>query len=298
MYILMLFLDASYKLVDFPKRLHFFIKNHLFHESLFSTSNRSDSDSTPYTTFVTATVLSEEKLNNFRRDYRYRLILEHVDFKLGHKYQLQLKPETIDFYRMNPNLLNLSKVGSPRTFYYPKLGWISPTIIRYLYVNQRIRELFGEAGIQKIAEIGIGFGGQFAITSTSLNLKEFSLYDLPVVLDLAEKTLDKAGLLPRTFTKKSINPVESENFDLVISNYAFSELPIDIQSDYIFKMLGKSRCGYITMNSGRSDVSGRSAGKMSLAEIIELLPPCEILEEDPKTGPDNYIIVWGHRASR
>ena len=265
---------------------------------MFSTSNRSDSDSTPYTNFVASTILSKKKLNKFRTDYRYRLILEHVDFKLGYKYQRLLTPDTFDFYRINPNLFNLSKVGSPRTFYYPKLGWISPTIIRYLYVNQRIRELFGEAGIQKIAEIGIGFGGQFAITSTSLNLKEFSLYDLPVVLDLAEKTLDKAGLLPRTFTKKSINPVESENFDLVISNYAFSELPRDIQSDYIFKMLGKSRCGYITMNSGRSDVSGRSAGKMSLAEIIELLPPCEILEEDPKTGPDNYIIVWGHRASR
>lgn len=298
MYIFMLVLDAFYKLVDFPKRLHFFVKNYLSHKSLFSTSNRSDSDSTPYTNFVASTILNEKKLNKFRTDYRYRLILEHVDFKLGYKYQCLLTPATFDFYRMNPNLFNLSKVGSPRTFYYAKLGWISPTIIRYLYVNQRIQELFGKSSIQKIAEIGIGFGGQFGVTSTSLNLKEFSLYDLPVVLDLAEKTLDKAELSSSIFTKKSINPVESEDCDLVISNYAFSELPKDIQRDYIFKMLGKSRCGYITMNSGRSDVSGRSAGKMSLAEIVELLPSCEILEEDPKTGPDNYIIVWGHRATR
>ena len=298
MYILMLILDASYKLIDFPSRLYFFIKNYLSHESMFSTSNRSDSDSTPYTKFVASAITNEKKLNNFRTDYKYRLILEHVDFKLGNEYHRRLTPETIDFYRLNPNLVNLSKVGSPRTFYYPKLGWISPTIIRYLYVNQRINELFGETIFQRIAEIGIGFGGQFAVTSTSLNLKEFSLYDLPVVLELAEQTLDKAELLSNIFTKKSINPVESENYDLVISNYAFSELPEEIQRDYIFKMLGKSRCGYITMNSGRSNISGRSSGKMSLAEIVELLPTCEILEEDPKTGPDNYIIVWGHRASR
>jgi hypothetical protein len=298
MCILMLILDAFYKLIDFPRRLYFFIKNYLSYESLFSTSNRSDSDSAPYTTFVASTILNEKKLNNFRTDYRYRLILEHVDFKLGYKYQRLLTPATFDFYRMNPNLFNLSKVGSPRTFYYSDLGWISPTIIRYLYVDQKIHELFGDANIQRMAEIGIGFGGQFAVTSASFNLKEFSLYDLPVVLDLAEKTLDKAELSSSIFEKKSINPVESENYDLVISNYAFSELPRDIQRDYIFKMLGKSRCGYITMNSGRSDVSGRSVGKMSLAEIVELLPSCEILEEDPKTGPDNYIIVWGHRASR
>ena len=121
------------------------------------------------------------------------------------------------------------------------------------------------------------------------------MYDLPVVLDLAEKTLERAELISSSFTKKSIDPVEPEIYDLVISNYAFSELPEAVQRDYIAKMLGASRCGYITMNSGRSNISGRSTGKMSLLEITELLPPCEILEEDPKTGPDNYIIVWGHQ---
>lgn len=291
----MVSLNAIYKLIDFPKKLQFFVRNHFYGDSLFSTSNRSDSDSTSYTSFVASAIVSDKRLKTFRKDYRYRLILEHVDFILGFDYLRRLTPATLDFYRKNPPLINLSKIGSPRTFYYPKLGWVSPTVIRYLYVNQNIKELFGESGIQKVAEIGIGFGGQFAVTARSLNAAEFSMYDLPVVLELAEKTLEKAELISSSFTKKSIDPVEPEIYDLVISNYAFSELPEAVQRDYIAKMLGASRCGYITMNSGRSNVSGRSTGKMSLLEITELLPPCEILEEDPKTGPDNYIIVWGHQ---
>jgi hypothetical protein len=183
-------------------------------------------------------------------------------------------------------------------FYYPKLGWVSPTVIRYLYVNQNIQELFGGVSIKKVAEIGIGFGGQFAVTAKSLTTKEFSMYDLPVVLDLAEKTLERAELISSSFTKKNIDAVEPEIYDLVVSNYAFSELPEAVQRDYIKKILGTSRCGYITMNSGRTDFSGRSVGKMNLLEITELLPPCEILEEDPKTGPDNYIIIWGHQNHR
>jgi hypothetical protein len=298
LYLLMVFLNNAYKFVDFPKRLHFFIKNRLFGQSLFSTSNRSDSDSTPYTSFVSSTIVSKTGLNTFRKDYRYRLILEHVDYVLGFEYLRRLTPATLDFYRENPLLENLSKVGSPRVFYYPKLGWISPTIVRYLYVNQRIQDLFGERSVQKVAEIGIGFGGQFAVTSRSLKAKEFSMYDLPMVLDLAKKTLEKAELFSSAFVKKSISLVVPEPYDLVISNYAFSELPEAVQREYIAKILVTSRCGYITMNSGRTDVSGRSAGKLSLSEIIELLPACEILEEDPRTGPDNYIIVWGHRKTR
>lgn len=290
----MILLNSAYKLIDLPNRLNFFLKSHFFGKSLFSTSNRSDSDSTEYTSFVASTVVSKKKQSKFRRDYRYRLILEHVDFHLGYEYLRLLRTPTLNSYRENVPLINLSKVGSPRVFYYPNLGWVSPTIIRYLYVNQRIQDLFGERSFQKVAEIGIGFGGQFAISSKSLNVDEFSMYDLPAVLDLAEKTLENAQLLSSKFVKKSVSPVQPEIYDLVISNYAFSELPKTIQLDYIKKVLETSRRGYITMNSGRSDFSGRSVGKMSLQEIIELLPPCEVLEEVPKTGPDNYILVWGH----
>lgn len=295
MYTLMVLLDILYKAIDLPMRISFFVKNRLMGKSKFSTTRKSDSDSTPYTDFVSAAVREDKKLDKFRRAYSYRMILEHVNFQLGYQYSSRLTPTTIAFYLNDPTLKNLSKVGSPRVYYYPRLGWISPTVIRYLYVNQRVLDLFSSKGVQKVGEIGIGFGGQFAITSKSLRLTEYALYDLPVVLSLSEKTIGKANLLNGSFKQQSIDPVVPNSYDLVISNYAFSELPAEVQRDYISKIFKNTPCGYLTMNSGRSDLTGRSFGKMSLAEIQAAIPNCEILEEDPITGPDNYIIVWGHQ---
>ena len=297
MRILMLFLNAFYKALDLPIRISLFVKNRLLGKSKFSTTRKSDSDSTSYTDFVSAAVRDDKKLDRFRTAYSYRMILEHVDFQLGYEYLSRLTPTTIAFYLNDPTLKNLSKVGSPRVYYYPQLGWVSPTVIRYLYVNQRVLDLFSSKGVEKVGEIGIGFGGQFAITSKSMRLTEYSMYDLPVVLSLSEKTLGKANLLNGSFKQQSIDPVVPNSFDLVISNYAFSELPADVQRDYILKIFKNTSCGYLTMNSGRSDVTGRSFGKMSLAEIKTTIPGCEILEEDPLTGPDNYILVWGHQVS-
>jgi hypothetical protein len=294
---LMVCLDLFYKTVDLPFRITFFVKNRLMGKSKFSTTQKSDSDSTAYTDFVSAAIRDEKEFSKFRTAYSYRMILEHVDFKLGYEYLSRLTPTTIEFYVNNPTLLNLSKVGSPRVYYYSQLGWISPTIIRYLYVNQAVFNLFNNRDIEKIGEIGIGFGGQFAVTSKSLRSAEYSMYDLPVVLALAEKTLHEAKLLSGGFRPQAIDPVVQDSFDLIISNYAFSELPASVQQDYIAKIIKNSRCGYLTMNSGRTDITGRSFGKLSLLEIMEAIPGCEILEEDPKTGPDNYIIVWGHQVS-
>jgi len=81
---------------------------------------------------------------------------------------------------------------------------------------------------------------------------------------------------------------------LVISNYAFSELPLELQKIYIEKVIRKSKRGYLIMNSGMNNFSGRSDGKLHLAELRTLLPVFEILDEIPNTGPDNYVIVWGH----
>ena len=79
-----------------------------------------------------------------------------------------------------------------------------------------------------------------------------------------------------------------------MSNYAFSELPAELQKIYIEKVVSKSKRGYLIMNSGLYNYSGRSDGKLHLAELRTLLPEFEILEEIPNTGPDNYVIVWGH----
>jgi hypothetical protein len=34
---------------------------------------------------------------------------------------------------------------------------------------------------------------------------------------------------------------------------------------------------------------------MSLIELKELIPGCEVFGEEPLTSPDNYLLVWGHK---
>jgi hypothetical protein len=46
------------------------------------------------------------------------------------------------------------------------------------------------------------------------------------------------------------------------------------------------------MNSGRTNETGRSKGKLSINEIREYLPDSKVKEEIPLTGPDNYVLYW------
>jgi hypothetical protein len=78
-------------------------------------------------------------------------------------------------------------------------------------------------------------------------------------------------------------------YDLVISNYAFSELPSNLQMKYIEKILLNSKRGYLTMNSGISD-SEFKGDKLMLDDLKKLLPKFEVIPQD---YPGNYIVVWG-----
>ena len=46
------------------------------------------------------------------------------------------------------------------------------------------------------------------------------------------------------------------------------------------------------MNSGLGN--DRSTGKLKLNELKKLLPEFRVIEEEPLTSDQNYIIVWGH----
>jgi putative sugar O-methyltransferase len=291
----MVTLEIFYRAIDSVPKLLFLLDRRLKGSSLFSNSSKSDSDSTPYTKFIYNVNKKERIFKRFRRNYSYRVILEHVSYKIGKSYLNLLSPETINSYCENPRLIKLGSIGRPRKFYYRKLGWISPTILRYLYVNQNLSKIFSFKEIETVGEIGVGFGGQIAVTTEINNINSYAMYDLPPVLELSRKVLTGIGISMSRVTSKAIDPLTQDAYDLVISNYAFSELPYAIQTDYVSKILSNARCGYLTMNSGRTNYSGRSKGKMSLTELIALLPNAEVIEEDPLTGPDNYLIVWGHK---
>jgi hypothetical protein len=163
-------------------------------------------------------------------------------------------------------------------------------------VASDLQKHFGDNIGKKIVEIGGGYGGQLLVNDRLFNISEYHLYDLPPVLNLVCKYLE-SFILNCSYKLSTLNQSSGNDvFDLVISNYAFSELPSQLQRSYIKKIISKASKGYLTMNSGIGN-SRPTSSRLSINELRELLPAFDIVDENPITAPDNYIIVWGHRKS-
>ena len=118
-------------------------------------------------------------------------------------------------------------------------------------------------------------------------LSSYTLYDLPPVLDLSKKFILENKVLGNFNYIDGRYPKITKS-DLVISNYAFSELSRSMQDEYISNVILNSPRGYITWNP----LSWRDLGGYSSAELIKLIPKSQIFTEKPSTYPGNVIIVW------
>ena len=98
--------------------------------------------------------------------------------------------------------------------------------------------------------------------------------------------------IKRIFISLNLSDEQKTKYDLVISNYAFSELPRKIQDEYLEKVILKSQRGFMLMNSGKTNKTGRSEGKITLEELRKSIPNLQELPEVPLTSPDNYLLVW------
>lgn len=253
---------------------------------------RSDSENGKYGAVVTEALRSQKAFNTFKQKRAYRKILEHVSRAQGEVYlKIVASREDGLLETALKTVFTSDDVGGPVKHHYDGMTLaLSPTTLRYVKVASDLNGLFGNK-IDRVAEIGCGYGGQALVNDQTLNVSHATLFDLPFVNELIRKYLNTM-LLNGAYRVTTINESLPEHYDLVISNYAFSELPSILQKAYIKKVLAQSDRGYLTMNSG---IDGdRSAGKLTMDQLQQLLPAFEVYEEEPLTSPFNYIIVWGH----
>jgi len=254
--------------------------------------NRSGSEHRMYIHFVERANRNYKVFSRFKSHPHYREILEHVSREHGAEYLkliLEVSPDLIQ--KIEQFKIN-DIVGKPMTFSYSKIGNISPTTLRYLKVTSDLRNLFGDLNGKKVAEIGVGYGGQLLVLDRIYSFYQYHLFDLQPVLALTSRYLEH-HTLNSSYKLCTLNQCDGcYSYDLAISNYGFSELPIHIQVQYIKKVLSKSKCGYLTMNSGKGPPE-RTINQLTLVQLHKLLPPFQILEERPLTRPENYILVWG-----
>lgn len=277
--------------------LHIFRRRYLkflFEDKVFAhkAEYRSDSENGEYSAAVINALRDQKAFDNFKRNPEYREILEHLSEAQGHEYlKLVLSRNDGLLSSAMENVFKLDEIGNPIKYQYEGFDIaLSPTTLRYIKVASDLNGLFGKS-LNRIAEIGCGYGGQTLVNDQLLKFKHATLFDLPFVNDLIKRYLNTM-LLDGAYRTTTINEEVPGKYDLVISNYAFSELPSALQVVYIQKVLANSERGYLTMNSGLG--SDRDAGKLSLHQLQTLLPTFEIFEEEPLTYQFNYIIVWGH----
>lgn len=282
-----------FPMIDFPHRvLNKLSRTILNAESFSKDTRKSDSQITFYEKSVQDIIESDRKFNRFRRVYNYREILEHLSYGDGLKYLGELN-KCYPQWRLKVEEFGLNdKVGKPRVYEYDGIGKFSPTTLRYIKVAYDLERLFGNQKISRVVEIGAGYGGQFAILQRLRKIPDYLIFDLPEVQILIAKYLGKLEIGVVQFPKFPPNEFDKSPIDLVISNYAFSELPREVQTVYLEKVCKYARNGYLIMNSGISNFTGRSDGKLRLEEIRRYIPNIQIHPEKPSTGPDNYLLYW------
>jgi hypothetical protein len=261
----------------------------------FPPGGTSIADSDLFGAFPTLCGLAAEDDQIFSTFRRYEIFLKVVDFvrmEQGFLYIDEILKHELGGVNISNNykktLKSIDSVGKPKKYRFNGHGIYSPNALKYLKVYLDLRKLFGDLSNFKLTEIGVGFGGQASVINQLNKPISYHLYDIPPVLNLASRVLNKLNLGGNFHLMDGRQP-EFFNSDLLISNDAFSELSREIQDKYLKNVVINAKRGYITWNSW----SSTHLGGYSLAELVRVIPNSQIIPEQPLTGKENAIIVWG-----
>jgi len=254
---------------------------------LYATSalRSSISDDGTYPEFCRRAAAADKLFRQFRRRSEYTHILEHVSADLGRAYLSVLSPEAKTPNSLKEASLN-DLVGNPLTIEATEGIRISPTTLRYMKVAEDLRKHVGDLNNASVCEIGVGYGGLCRIIDSRFEIGSYTLVDLRPVLQLADRYLGHFAFRSQTIFR-TMNELNLERFDIVISNYAFTELARPIQETYWRKVLANARAGYISYN----EVSPAEFNCLSKDEI-RARTGATIYPENPLTHPGNCILVW------
>lgn len=244
-------------------------------------------DNGEYPEFCDRASVDNSEFENFRTNPIYNAALEHDSQEQGYEY-LELAKKLDGFDRYIEEFKKNERIGNPETFEYDGIGKIAPTTLRYIRILSDLEREFQSLDNFRICEIGVGYGGLCRIIDSYFQVESYCLVDLPPVLKLAQKYLSHFPMRTQiiTQTAEDLNP-EAE-YDLVISNYAFTEIRREFQEVYLKNIVLRAKRGYITYNAINPD----NFNSYSLEELQETIPNLRVLPEIQMTDPNDRILVW------
>ena len=192
--------------------------------------------------------LSELEFARFKKNSSYQVILEHLSREDGEYYLSCIGDSEI----LSSNLKAFSEndlYGGADVQEYAGVS-LSPSTIKYIKNSLDILSLVGEGvHLGRIVEIGGGYGGLAKTLSVVLDFDEYISIDQPEANLLSEKYISKFPELSAKFkTHSCYEYPKIDVVDLVISNYALSELDLESQYEYCDNIIVNSKFIYVTYN--------------------------------------------------
>jgi hypothetical protein len=202
-------------------------------------------------------VVKSKNLTNFKSNQYYREVLEHVDYNYGMNYYTAIQKYTnithndiVDFCELN------DKIGNTVKYSFGSFS-ASPTSLRYIYHTHLILSYFKTLSSEPIdiVEVGGGYGGlclciNYFLKIYNVKINSYTIIDLPDALDLQYLYLNNFDLnYPISFSPSNFFGSNIENDKLfLISNFCFSELPMEYRDKYIHNLFPKVVNGFMAWN--------------------------------------------------
>jgi hypothetical protein len=248
----------------------------------------SITDTVTYREVCKKASLGDVEFDLFKKNNVYCGVLEHASVQEANEGIKEIKSilgkHTLDFIKKAS--VNDKYGGATRARFKFDEGdiHVSPSTIRYCTVAAKIKNLFGNTKDMKICEIGGGYGGQCAVISSTFGFHEYHIVDLEEPGMLQKRYLDTIGIKNhKEILCHSLEDI-SKKYDLLISNYAFSECSAPVQKIYMDKILSRSTHGYMIMNFLWKGISEK--------EFKKCIPKLKIYPEIPNTSPNNVLYTW------
>eukprot|EP00947_MAST-08B_sp_MAST-8B-sp1_P000176 g176.t1 len=220
---------------------------------------------------------------SFKRNPRYTEILEHGSKSEGDGYLglLRRNPRVSSWF-LSPRMLEAFREndhhGSPVLHDYgSQIGHMSVSTLRYMHDAASLYLTFGPLDGLRVAEIGGGYGGLAKIVTDAFAVSSYTIFDLPPALELVKRYVSATRPRSPVVIRNTLKPIpaavsagakqrrnlhrekgeereeeqegQEEPFDLVISNFALSELSEEVQELYAHRLLVPARRIFLTLNS-------------------------------------------------
>ncbi len=213
-----------------------------------------------YTDYIGTFINSDIKSWTFKSNSTYRDILEHVSIKLGIEYHNLIMNRFTSLYNANIEyFIKLSHTndlyGNTIKYDFKDFTYCSPTNLRYIFHSLLILTYMKECMLNNIdiIEIGGGYGGlcffMYKLAHLfDITINTYSIFDLENPMLLQKKYLEHLDIHNVKFVSlDNIQHIKENSF--LISNYAFSEISLDIQKKYTNDLLNPYVShGFITWN--------------------------------------------------